>query len=427
MMAHRTGSATKRQTSLACALAAGALLLAGCETPAPQPPVSRPPAVPVPPPTLPVAPAPGSQKAPAVAAGARLQKAAWDDLPGWLQDDHAAAWDALHRSCAVLRKFDAWHGVCAAALHAARPDREMARRFFELNFTPYQLLNIDGSTKGLITGYYEPLLNGSRQPSPRYRYPVYSVPDDLLVIDLSSLHPELKGMHLRGRLEGRRVVPYYDRAGIDRGDAAVRGKEIAWVDDPIELFFLQVQGSGRIRLEDGATLHVGYAEQNGYPYQSIGRWLVDNGELPLEQASMQEIKAWARRNPHRLTELLNHNERYVFFRELPDNAPGPIGALGVPLTAQRSVAIDPGFVPLGAPVHLATTWPNSTHPLNRLMLAQDTGGAIRGPVRADFFWGFGSEAARYAGSMRQPLQMWVLLPDGYPGAPVNQRAAPAGS
>ena len=406
---------------LVCALAAGALIMAGCETPAPQPPAPAPPAIPAPPAT-----APELQKAPPVAAGARLQKTAWRDLPGWFDDDHAATWAALLRGCAVLQKFDAWQGVCTAAQRAPEPGREAARGFFETNFTPYQMLNIDGSAGGLITGYYEPLLKGSRQPSSRYRYPLYSVPDDLLVIDLSAVHPELKPLRLRGRLEGRRVVPYYNRAGIERGDAAVQGKEIAWVDDPIELFFLQIQGSGRIRMEDGSTMHVGYAEQNGFPYRSIGRWLVDNGELPLEQASMEGIKAWARRNPHRLPELLNHNERYIFFRELPDNLPGPIGALGVPLTAQRSIAIDPGFVPLGAPVYLATTWPYSARPLNRLMLAQDTGSAIRGPVRADFFWGFGAEAANYAGRMKQPLRMWVLLPGAYPGAPADHRAAPSG-
>jgi membrane-bound lytic murein transglycosylase A len=243
---------------------------------------------------------------------------------------------------------------------------------------------------------------------------VYGVPEDLLVIDLAELHPELKGMRLRGRLEGRRIVPYYDRAQIENGKAAVRGREIAWVDDAVELFFLHVQGSGRIRLDDGKTMRVGYADHNGHPYRSIGRWLVERGELPLEKASMQGIKAWARQNQGRLPELLNQNASYVFFRELPGEASGPPGALGVPLSAGRSIAVDPRFVPLGAPVYLATTWPNSAKPLNRLMLAQDTGSAIRGAVRADFFWGFGEEAAREAGRMKQRVRMWVLLPHGHP-------------
>jgi membrane-bound lytic murein transglycosylase A len=313
---------------------------------------------------------------------------------------------------------DPWRGVCAFAQQSGMPDRETARRFFEANFTPFQVVNPDGSSEGLITGYYEPLLQGSRRPSERYRHPLYAVPDDLLVIDLGDVYPELKSMRLRGRLEGRRVVPYYDREQIENGKAPVRGREIAWVDDAIDLFFLQIQGSGRIQLEDGKMLRVGYADQNGHPYRSIGRWLVEHGELPLERASMQGIKAWARQNQERLIELLHHNARYVFFRELPGDLRGPLGALGVPLTAERSVAVDPRFVPLGAPVYVATTWPNSTKPLNRMMLAQDTGGAIQGAVRADFFWGYGPDAAREAGRMKQSLRMWALLPNGYP-APLN--------
>ena len=291
------------------------------------------------------------------------------------------------------------------------PDSEAARRFFEVNFTPFQLLRADGGDEGLITGYYEPQLRGSRRATPRYRYPVYGVPDDLLEVDLAEAYPELKGLRLRGRLEGRRVVPYYDRAQIGQGRAPLTGREIAWVDDAVELFFLQIQGSGRIALDSGETLRVGYADHNGFPYRSVGRHLVERGELPLERASMQGIQAWARANPEKLPELLNHNARYVFFRELPAGLPGPIGSLGVPLTSRRSLAVDPGFVQLGAPVYIATTWPLSTRPLNRLMLAQDTGSAIRGAVRADFFWGFGDEAAREAGRMKQPLRMWVLLPN----------------
>ena len=359
-------------------------------------------------------PAPEPHNPVAPASGATLRLAAWNDLPGWRQDNAASAWDALLASCSVLANRDVWRKPCTLAQQAVKPDRDTARRFFESHFTPYQLVNPDGASEGLVTGYYEPLLRGSRQPSPRYRHPIYGVPDDLLVVDLGEVYPELKGKALRGRLDGRRVVPYYDRAAIESGQAPVRGREIAWVEDPVELFFLQIQGSGRIELDDGRTLRVGFADQNGHPYRSIGRWLVERGELPLEKASMQGIKAWARQNPDRLVELLNYNGRYVFFRELPGEFPGPIGALGVPLTPQRSVAIDPRFVPLGAPVYVATTWPNSATALNRLMLAQDTGSAIRGPVRVDFFWGFGPQAAREAGRMKQNLRMWVMLPNGYP-------------
>lgn len=386
---------------LRVAMLALAAATAGCETtaPAPAPPAHSPPAAAI------------ESPAPAAATGGALRQASWNELPGWREDDPSRAWDAFLASCRSLARQDAWRDLCEAASRLQRPDEATARRFFESRLTPFQLTHADGSDSGLITGYYEPLLRGSRQPSSRYRYPVRGTPEDLLVVDLTEVHPELKGLHLRGRLEGRRVVPYYDRAQIEQGRGALAGREIAWVDDAIELFFLQIQGSGRIRLDTGETIRVGFAEHNGHPYRSIGRLLVERGELPLEKASMQGIKAWARANPGRLAELLNRNARYVFFRELPPGEAGPPGALGVPLTPRRSIAVDPGFVPLGAPVYIATTWPSSDRPLRRLMLAQDTGGAIRGPVRGDFFWGYGEEAAREAGRMRQPLRMWVLLPN----------------
>jgi len=348
-----------------------------------------------------------------------LRQASWNDLPEWRTEDPADAWEAFLTSCRALEKQGAWREICAAAAGIGNPDRDAARRFFEAQFTPFRVIRADGGDEGLITGYYEPQLRGSRSASTRYRYPLYGVPVDLLAVDLGEIYPELKGLRLRGRLDGQRVVPYYDRAQIGEGRAPLAGREIAWVDDAIELFFLQIQGSGRIILDSGETLHIGYADHNGFPYRSIGRHLVERGELPLEKASMQGIQAWARANPGQLTELLNHNARYVFFRELPAGLPGPLGSLGVPLTARRSVAVDPGVVPLGAPVYIATTWPLSSRPLNRLMLAQDTGSAIRGAVRADYFWGYGEEAAREAGRMKQSLRMWVLLPNGYP-ASTNQ-------
>jgi membrane-bound lytic murein transglycosylase A len=397
------------------------LALAGCQTvkpPAPPPqPQPQPPSVsPSVPPSVPpsVTPAPPAVPVPTppLAAGA-LRRSDWSQLPGWRKDDVALAWEPFLAGCRVLAKQDAWRAVCAAAERVRNPSREDARRFFELYFTPFQLVQPDGGEEGLATGYYEPLLKGSRTRSSRYRYPVYGVPDDLLVVDLAEVYPELKGMRLRGRLDGRRVVPYYSREQIEQGRGAAAAKVILWVDDAIELFFLQIQGSGRIVLDTGETVRVGYGEQNGYPYRSIGRVLVERGELTLDKASMQGIQAWARANPGKVTELLNQNASYVFFSETPPG-PGPYGALGVPLTAQRSVAVDRVFVPLGAPVFIATTWPLSSRPLNRLMLAQDTGGAIRGAVRADFFWGFGDEAAREAGRMKQALRMWVLLPSGYP-------------
>ena len=253
-------------------------------------------------------------------------------------------------------------------------------------------------------------MHGSRKPTERYRFPLYTAPNELLVIDLGTVYPEIENTKLRGRLDGRNVVPFYSRAEIMNNPEILDGYELLWVDDEVELFFLQIQGSGRIALENGDILKIGYAEHNGHPYRSIGKLLVQNGELPLENASMQGIKQWGQQNPVKLNDLLQQNSRFIFFRELPDNLSGPLGALGVPLTAGRSLAIDPRAVPQGSPVFLATTWPNTNKPLQRLMVAQDTGNAIKGNVRADFFWGFGPEAENQAGKMKQSGKMWVLIP-----------------
>ncbi|MEF8752800.1 MAG: murein transglycosylase A [Accumulibacter sp.] len=347
-----------------------------------------------------------------------LQAARWRDLPGWSDDDLAAAWAPFLRSCRGLSsraQWPQWKAVCDEARSMAAPTAAAARAFFESRLQPWLLTNPDGSTRGLVTGYYEPLLRGSRTRGQPYLQPVLGVPPDLLTIDLGSVLPELKNMRLRGRLQGNRVVPYLSRAEI--GKRANEGGErvLLYVDDPVELFFLQVQGSGRVQLSDGSTLRLAYADQNGHPYQSIGRVLVDRGEMSLEQASMQSIKQWARANPSRVTELLNANPSYVFFREEAirgKEGDGPNGALGVPLTPERSIAVDPRHVTLGAPVFLATSRPDSVQPWRRLVMAQDTGGAIRGVVRADLFWGFGAAAGNEAGRMKQQGQMWVLLPAG---------------
>jgi membrane-bound lytic murein transglycosylase A len=401
--------------TLLAALAGASVLVACRATPEKPAEPPTPPAAVAPAPATPAQPeAPVIvQQTPPLPAN-HLRRGAWNDLPGWRDDDPAAAWNALLTSCSTLKTQEPWRAVCAAATALQRPNREQARRFFETQFNPYQLLQPDGGVEGLATGYYEPLLRGSRTPTTRYRYPVYGVPDDLLALDLPAFSAEPRDSRARARIDGKRVVPYFDRAQIEAGTAPVRGKEIAWVDDPVELFFLQIQGSGRLDLEDGGVLRLGYADHNGHPYRSIGRLLIDRGELTADRASMQGIKAWAQQNPAKLRAVLDFNPRYVFFRELPQGLGGPLGAQGVPLTARRSIAVDPRFVPLGSPVFLATTWPLSAKPLNQLMLAQDTGSAIRGAVRADFFWGYGDDAGREAGRMKQPLRMWVLLPRGYP-------------
>ena len=276
----------------------------------------------------------------------------------------------------------------------------------------------DGRDTGLVTGYYEPLLRGSHHRDERYRYPLYAPPDDLLRVELVDLFPELEDKRVRGRIDGKRVVPYWTRADIEAGRAPLAGKELVWVDDAIDAFFLHIQGSGRVTLKEGGIIRVGYADQNGQPFRSIGRLLVERGELTLASASMQAIKQWGRDHPDKLPSLLAENPSYVFFREIvPDpkaGIDGPIGSLGVPLLAQRAIAVDPRAIPLGAPVYLATTYPLSEKPLARLVMAQDTGGAIKGALRADFFWGFGESAGEQAGRMRQPGKMWLLWPKGAP-------------
>jgi membrane-bound lytic murein transglycosylase A len=411
-----------------------ALVLAACATPpqpiaqkAAEPPVCPPvevqacPAAPQPPTTAPILP-PVAE----VEYRGRLQVASWADLPGWSQEPMRDSLAAFSRGCPVLDAQPVWRPACtaAAALPPAAGDREIAA-FFESAFDPHQVINADESTSGTVTGYYEPLLRGSRTRTNRYRHAIYGVPPDLLVIDLSTVYPDLKNKRLRGRLEGNRVVPYLARGDIEKDPAPLKGSEIAWVEDSVELFFLHIQGSGQVQFENGERLRVGYAEQNGHPFRSVARLLIQRGELPAERTTLPGMRDWARRHPAKAQKFMNANPSYVFFRELPGDLPGPIGSLGVPLTAERSIAVDPRVIPLGVPVFLATTWPGSPRPLNRLMVAQDTGGAINGGVRADFFWGFGDAAGNQAGRMRQAGRMWVLLPKGYkPPSTVAEGAKP---
>lgn len=341
-----------------------------------------------------------------------LKPVAFAALPGWDKDDLREAWPAFLASCEVLIKKIDWKEPCTIARDVNAADIKAIRIFFEAFFVPYHVFNPDGSDSGLVTGYYEPLLHGARKRGGRYQTPLYRTPEDLLTIDLTSVYPELKSMRLRGRMAGNKIVPYFSRAELAQSNA-LDGKELLWVDDPVDAFFLQVQGSGRVQLTDTKeTVRVAYADQNGYPYKSIGRYLVDKGELTLDQASAQTIKAWVAAHPARRQELLNANPSYVFFKEekITDPQKGPKGALGVPLTPQRSIAIDAQFIPLGVPVFLATTQPNSDIALQHLMLAQDTGGAIKNAVRADYFWGFGAQAGDKAGRMKQRGMMWIFLP-----------------
>ena len=430
-------------------VAAVFLLAAGCATP-PSPPQDRPTVPPAAPeataPAAPAQPVPQPVPQPAAPTPAipfspiRHEPAAWKALPGWQSDRVDEAWPALRKSCRALNSRRAaapWLEVCRAAdaMPAAETrDTARVRAFFERHFQAYRLIAVDtdGTERGtgLITGYYEPLLRGSRTRDARFRYPLYGVPDDLVTVDLGELYPQLKGQRVRGRLEGRRLLPYFSRGEIDRGAASLKGRELIWVDDRLDAFFLEIQGSGRVQLPDGSTIRLGYADQNGHPYRAIGRTLVERGELSMEDATMQGIRKWAVANPDRVTPILHSNPSRVFFRELPPQPPavsvpgaapgasGPPGSLGVPLTPMRSIAIDPRSVMLGAPVWLATVDPIDGKPIERLTLAQDTGGAIVGTIRADLFWGFGTAAGESAGRMRERGAMWVLLPRGVkPGRP----------
>ncbi|HET7203815.1 MAG TPA: MltA domain-containing protein [Steroidobacteraceae bacterium] len=321
----------------------------------------------------------------------------WEDLPGWRGDALDQAWPALLRSCE--RPVPAWARACATAREGPAPRNDaQARQWLMQNLQPYRVESLQGATQGLVTGYYEPLYEARRVPSGAYRVPLYAVPPDLATRQ-----------------------PYWTRRQLETvpaAQAALHGRELAYLADPLDALVLQIQGSGRLRVmePDGGVrlVRLAYAGHNAHPYRSVGRWLIDQGELPAGQASWPAIADWARRHPSRLQELLWANPRYVFFREEPLHDPmlGPRGAQGVALTPARSIAVDPRSVPYGTPAWIDTTEPVSNAPLRRLVLAQDTGSAIVGPVRADFFWGWGAAAAEQAGRMKQPLRMWVLWPRG---------------
>lgn len=345
---------------------------------------------------------------------------AFSALPGWESDDHAAAIPALLQSCLPLEKrgvagFDAsfgsaatWRAICAAARTVPQGDRMGARLFFERYFRPASVSGPDGY-EGLITGYFEPELRGARKRQGAFTVPLHLRPQDLVAVNLGRFSEELKGKRIAGRVVQGRLVPYHDRRQIERGALRGRKLELVWVDSAADAFFLHIQGSGRIRLRDGSILRVGYAGTNGQPYTAIGRALIERGAIPREKMSMQAIREWMAANPAEGAVLMRTNKSYVFFREL--TGAGPLGAQGVALTPERSIAVDRRILPLGLPVWLDTTLPDAANTgFRRLMMAQDTGGAIRGAVRADVFWGPGARAARIAGAMQSPGRYWFLRP-----------------
>jgi membrane-bound lytic murein transglycosylase A len=369
---------------------------------------------------------------PVVDAGPVLTRTSYDKLPGWNGDGTARAVGPFLAGCAHMAdaringeaklggtavaealggKATSWQPACDAARGVADGDDAAARLFFETWLVPYAVTSGAAAT-GLFTGYYEPEIKGSRSPGSAYKVALLSRPADLVPVEQGVFTGENAAFRAGRRLPSGEVVPFYDRAEIDHGALAGKRLELIWLTDPIDAFFLHIQGAGRIRLPDGKVARVSYAGQNGRTYVPIGRVLVDRGEMTIEQVSMQSIREWLRAHPTEAAEVMAKNPSYVFFREIigVKTDQGPPGTLGVPMTPGRSLAVDRSVIPLGAPVWLDTTDPVDGAKLQRLMLAQDTGGAIHGAVRADVFWGWGAEAEDKAGRMRQQGRYFVLLP-----------------
>jgi len=356
-----------------------------------------------------------------------LQPVGFAALPGWSEGQQSSALAGFRASCAVLarwpdgRRLDRtgtggtaadWREACAAATALGDAGDEPARQFFERHFVAHAVRGTDGRT-GLFTGYYEPLLHGSRTQSRRFNAPLYRRPGDLVTVDLGAFSQELAGRNLVGRVERGRLVPYPTRAEIDGGALSGQALELFYVDDPVDAFFLQIQGSGVVRLPDGSERRVGYAGKNGHRYYAIGRALIERGALTRETVSLQTIRAWLQANPGEAAAVMQRNPSYVFFRE--SDAAGARGALGTVLTPGRSLAVDRRLIPLGAPIWLDAQRPGdrpdaAEQPLRRLFVAEDTGGAIRGAVRGDVFWGAGPRAEHIAGHMAHPGQWYLLLP-----------------
>jgi membrane-bound lytic murein transglycosylase A len=334
-------------------------------------------------------------------------KADWKALPNVSDADLQAGFDAWRSACPRLKTDPTWAPTCAAAANIASAGD--IRQFLQDRLDVYALRAAGNRADGLITGYYEPVYAGSLTRTPAASVPVYGVPTDMVSVQLDELYPELKGKRLRGRVQGRVLRPYDDAATINA--KGINAPALAWLTHPMDLQFLQIQGSGRIRLDDGRQLRIAYADQNGHPYRPIGRWLVEQGELKKEDVTMDAIRTWANAHPARIPELLASNPSYVFFSKGPDDGNGPRGSLNVPLTAGYSVAVDRTVVPLGSLLWLSTTRPDGT-PVVRPVAAQDTGGAIAGEVRADLFWGTGDAAGKLAGDMKQKGNIWLLWPKG---------------
>tara|TARA_Y100001970_G_scaffold292870_1_gene436277 strand:+ start:5492 stop:6688 length:1197 start_codon:yes stop_codon:yes gene_type:complete len=345
----------------------------------------------------------------------------FNEIPSWNNDNHAKALAAFLKSCPSLERkgmpdfgdTSFWRDLCEKARRIATTEDRRAKRFFEKNFYPVAVSGREGAT-GLFTGYYEPELLGSRERSQKFKVPIYLRPPDLVSVNLGRFRGNLNGQRIAGRVVNGNLVPYPDREKIDLGALMDKNLELVWVDSAADAFFLHIQGSGRIRLPDGTTLRVGYAGTNGHLYTAIGRELITRGIVSREEMSMQAIRTWLSENIADGKRLMRKNRSYVFFRELTGDA--PIGAQGVALTPERSLAVDRRLIPLGLPVWIDTMEPSGA-PFRKLMIAQDTGGAIVGAVRADIFWGAGAKAADRAGKMKSQGKYWFLFPRLSPKKP----------
>lgn len=338
----------------------------------------------------------------------RLKPVSFAAIEGWAADDHAAALQTLVKSC---RKRSTANAACKDVLALGdKVERDAARRFFETHYIPYR---VEEAHPGLVTGYYEPELNGSRERKGKFQVPVYGRPEDLVQVKPDLLRAFYNSSHSVLRRSGDELVPYYTRAEIEAGALEGKGLELLYLDDPVELFFMQIQGSGRVRLTDGSWVRLGYAAKNGHSYVSIGKILAERGDRPKD-LTMEGLKAWLRADPARGRALMQENTSYVFFRELPktEAGDGPVGAQGVALTPGRSLAVDASYHALGTPIFVAAPelkTPDGA-PFRRLMIAQDVGSAIRGPERGDIFFGTGDAAGAIAGMAKQKARFFVLLP-----------------
>ena len=328
----------------------------------------------------------------------RMEPVSFSQIEGFFQDDLEHALEVFKKDCKKSKRFEKFKEVCKKAEFETD-----GRKFFIVNFQPFKLYDSYSNDEGTITGYYEPLLYGSLKQTNKYKYPVYKIPKDLII----SNNSELEGYKSRGKYKNGKVVPYDTREEIENNPNNPNYQVIAYVDDKVDLFFLQVQGSGKIKLENGKIINVGYAEQNGRKYNGVGSYMLSQGYLTKEEMSAQNMKKFFDENPSKVDEILNLNESYIFFKISNQDA---IGSLGSVLTAKRNLAVDRTYIPLGTPVFLNTKNPVTKEPINQLMVAADVGGAIKGEIRADFFWGFGPEAFEYAGKMKEKGKMYVFLP-----------------